>query len=268
MKMIRAATLMLVSAIGTAIAAPAWESELTPPGPGAHPALPPIGLDYRLSWKGMIQSGTLRMEFAPKGIKKPGRLVVRSSAASTGHAASLFPYQHDFWTELDPKSLHPRYFKAEEANRKGATITHVRYHPDRVHSSETKVSKKTGATVKSDMTFKHTPVFDIFSAMLHIRSQNLAAGDRISLVVQPFDNPYLLDVVSHGPEQHHGQQAIRMTVSMRKIDRDTRELKPYKKLKRPATLWLSDDDDRVILEVRAAAFIGDVRATLIRREKL
>jgi len=42
---------------------------------------------------------------------------------------------------------------------------------------------------------------------------------------------------------------------------------PYKKLKKPVTLWLSDDADRVPLELRAAVYIGDVRAVLTNFSK-
>jgi hypothetical protein len=44
-------------------------------------------------------------------------------------------------------------------------------------------------------------------------------------------------------------------------------LKPYKKMK-TATLWITDDEDRVPLELRVAAFIGDVRMTLTGQQKL
>jgi hypothetical protein len=54
---------------------------------------------------------------------------------------------------------------------------------------------------------------------------------------------------------------------MHKIDRKTLELRPYKKLKKDATLWLSDDADRIPVELRATAFIGDVRATLTAHTK-
>lgn len=53
-----------------------------------------------------------------------------------------------------------------------------------------------------------------------------------------------------------------LSVRMNKLDRDTLELLPYKKLKRDATLWLNDDKDSIPVEPRAAVFIGDVRAVL------
>ena len=104
--------------------------------------------------------------------------------------------------------------------------------------------------------------------MLHVRSQKLDTGDQITLVVHPFGTSYLLRVKVQGRELHNGRNAIRLTMGMRKIDRKTQELVAYKKLKKDATLWLSDDAERIPMEFRAAAFIGDVRATLTGHRKL
>jgi len=246
---------------------PAWKKELTSPEPGAHPAIPASTLDLQVSWKGMVDSGKLRVEFAPKDAKKPGSLVVRSFASSLGAAAVLFPYHSSFWSELDPASLKPRFFQAEESDNKESVTTTTRHFADRVETHEvTKVAKK-GTETEKDRLFKFAPVFDIFSAMLHVRSQKLDTGDQINLVVHPFGTPYLLRVKVEGREAHLDRKTIRLSVGMRKIDRKTLELLPYKKLKSDATLWLSDDNDRIPVEFRAAVFIGDVRATMTGFQK-
>jgi hypothetical protein len=254
--------------LSIAHAAPTWKGELTSSTPGPFPKLAPTVLDLQVSWNGTINAGTARVEFAPPDAKKPGNLIVRSSAASHGAAAALFPYQTNFWSELDPTSLRPRLFHAVETDDKEKVDTTVRYFPTRVESQEINKLLKTGKTTRSDRTFDFAPVFDIFSAMLHVRSQKLDSGDQIVLVVRPFGTSYLLKVNVVGREPHHGRNAIRLSMGMRKIDRKTLELLPYKKLKRDATLWLSDDADRIPLELRAAVFIGDIRATLTSHRKL
>lgn len=103
--------------------------------------------------------------------------------------------------------------------------------------------------------------------MLHVRSQKLDTGDKISLIAQPFGTAYLLRVTVQGRELHNGHNTIRLNLGMRKIDRKSLELLAYKKLKKDATLWLSDDAERIPVEFRAAAFIGDGRATLISHRK-
>ena len=250
-----------------AAADPAWKKELTSPAPGTHPPVPPGTLDLQLSWKGMLDSGKLRVEFSPENAKKPGAMVIRSSASSLGPAASIFPYRNNFWSEIDPLSLQPVFFHAVETDKKETVSTSTRHFSDRVESSESTKNLQKGTSTQTDRIFKFTPVFDIFSAMLHIRSQKLEAGDRISLVVHPFDNPYLLRVKVVGREDHLDRKTIRLSVGMHKIDRKTLELRPYMKLKRDATLWLSDDGARIPIEFRAAVFIGDVRATMTGFQK-
>lgn len=252
-----ALTLATVSA-----AEPAWKAELTPPSPGSFPSLEPCTLDLQLSWKGMLDSGRIRMEFSPRDVSKPGATVVRSSARSLGPAAALFPYENHFWSELDPVSLRPKLFRAVETDKSETVTTTTRHFPDRVECAETTRITSSGVEKKKDRVFMASPVFDIFSAMLHVRSQKLDVGDRITLLVHPFDTPYLLRVAVTAREKHLGKDAIRLSVGMRKIDRKTMELIPYKKMKSDATLWLSDDKDRVPIEFRAAVFIGDVRAVM------
>jgi len=249
-------------------ASPSWKAELTSPAPGSHPPLLPSVLDLQLSWKGMLNAGKVRMEFAPRDAKKPGTLVIRSSASSVGAASTLFPYQTHFWSELDPVSLKPRFFHAAESNRKKSVTTTTRHFTDRVEARETSRPVKSTKDTHKDSIFRFTPVFDIFSAMLHIRSQKLDPGDLITLAIHPVDNPNLLRVKVIAREKYNGRDAIRLTVGMRKINTKTLELMPYKKLKRDATLWLSDDKDRIPIEFRAAVFIGDVRATLTGFRKL
>ena len=248
--------------ISVASAAPAWQGELTSPAPGPFDLPAPAVLELQVSWNGTLNAGSIRMELAPPAARKPGVYVIRAASSSHGAAALLFPYHSDFWSELSPASLRPCYFHAVETDRKESVTTTVRHFPDRVESQEITRISKTGTTRQTDRVFDFAPAFDIFSAMLHVRSQKLDAGDHVALVIHPFDNPYLLRVKVLGRELHNGRKAIRLSLAMHKIDRQTLELLPYKKLKKDATLWLSDDAERIPIELRAAVFIGDIRATL------
>jgi hypothetical protein len=249
-------------------AAPTWQQELSSPKPGPFPKLQPTSITLQVSWKGLINSGIVNIDFAPPTARKTDFYVVRSSARSVGAAASLFPYQSRFWSELDPVSLRPRYFQSVETDKRETATTTVRHSPDRAICCEVTQRSDTGKVSEKNRTFIHTPIFDIFSAMLHVRSQKLEVGDPVTLVICPFESPYLLRVKVISKEVHNGRNAIRLSVGMRKIDSKTLELLPYKKLKQDATLWLSDDADRIPIELRAAAFIGDVRATLVDHRKL
>ena len=87
------------------------------------------------------------------------------------------------------------------------------------------------------------------------------------MLILPFKSPYFLKVKVEAKEKHAGKDAIRLSFAMQKIQFDTHELVAYKKLKKPVTLWLSDDTDRIPLELRASVYIGDVRAVLAKHTK-
>ena len=249
-------------------AEPSWKPELTSPLPGSFPKPAPTSLTFQVSWNGTLNAGIVRIEFAPPDVAKAGSYIIRSSAASKGTAALLFPYQTNFWSELATTSLRPHFFHAVETDHRETVTTAVRHFPTRVESRKITKPLKTGVSKPTDHVFEWSPVFDLFSAMLHVRSQKLATGDKITLVIHPFDTPYLLRVKVIGREVHQGRNTIRLTVGLRKINRKTSELIAYKKLKQDATLWLSDDADRIPVELRAAAFIGDVRVSLTSLKKL
>lgn len=210
----------------------------------------------------MIDAGSIKLDFAPADQPKPGCYVVRSSSRSKGAAASLFPYEADFWSEINAQTLQARQFFATEKDRRETIHTRATFQPHRAETHETTRHLKTGKTQTRQRGIDFSPVHDMFSAMLFARSQPLANGDRITLVVHPFATSYLVHIQVAGREQHEGQPAIHLKVSMQKINRTTFNLEPYKKMKRQASLWLSDDARRIPLEFRASVFIGDVRATL------
>lgn len=257
----------LLAALVTSSAAQDWKKQLGPSKPGGHPAMPRCSIELQLSWRGMLNAGRLEVDFAPKDAKKPGMFVTRATASSLGPAAGLFPYKGSMWSEVHPSTLRPRFFSGTETDRKETVVTTNRYLANRVESTEITTPIRRTISKRRDQTFHFTPVFDIFSAMFHVRSQKLAVGDTVRIVLMPFRSPYLLTAKVHSHEHHLGRPAIKMGISLRKIDRNTLALQPYAKMKREAILWLSDDADRIPLEFRAPVFIGDVRATLSRFDK-
>lgn len=239
-----------------------WTSEVGPKSPGSFPKLDPTTLEYRVSWKGLVDAGSVLLEFAPKAHPKPGSYVVRSSSRSLGPASSLFPYESSFWSEIKPSELTPQRFYATEKDKRETIESKTTFLASKAEYVETTRNLAQGSVKNRNRTFSFAPVHDLFSAMLFIRSQDLRKGDDIALVAQPFATPYLIRVHVVDHVVHQNQPAIQLRLSMNKINRDTLELEPYKKMKREASMWLSNDKDRIPLEFRASIFIGDVRASL------
>jgi hypothetical protein len=238
-----------------------WREELAPGKPGHHPPLAPVTLHYTLSWKGMIDAGSLTFSFGRPDPAHPRDYRITASGGSSGLASKLFPYKVNLASHLDPVRLRPRRFRGIEVEGDELTVTESTFYGAKVRSTETNRPHKAAPERKWTSEFRFAPAFDAFSAILQVRSQPLKAGDSLSYALVPFNTPYLVSIRVLGRERHLGRDAIKLAVSMRKIDPKSFRLVPYKKLK-SATLWISDDADRIPLELRSEVFIGDVRMSL------
>lgn len=258
------AFLTLLWFLGSFCHAAPWKAEIQPKSPGSFPPLAPTSLEYRVSWKGMLDAGSVHIDFSPKAHKKSSSYVVRSHSRSLGPASSLFPYESSFWSEINPTKLTAQRFFATEKDRRESTESKSIFSPTKTSfSAISRNLKKTTLKTRSH-TFSFSPVHDLFSAMLFVRSQKLQLGDRITLVAQPFASPYLIRIHVADHAFHRNEPAIHLRISMSKINLKTLQLEPYKKLNREASLWLSNDKHRIPLELRASVFIGDIRATLTK----
>ena len=255
----------LILGAGILSAAPAWKKELGPSKPGNFPMLPPGKLEYSLSWKGLLNSGKLGFDIGKPGAHKPGVIVIKSTGKSMGPGGAIFPYNGHGWSEVNVGSLRPRLASVDESKRGKHIRTDLRYFSDKVTFREVTKDKK-NQEVKSHV-FAQSPVYDIGSAILFIRSQPLKKGDKINLMMHPYSSPYLLKAKVLGREKRDGKPTIKLSLELFKVSTKSLTLKPYKKMKAPAQLWFSDDKLRLPVEVRSKVFIGDVRATLKGFEK-
>ncbi len=251
-------TLML--SVGMVSAAPKWKQDLKPIKPGNYPPLTAGKLEYSLSWKGLLNSGKLEFDIGKPGAHKPGVIVIKSTGKSTGPGGTIFPYNGHGWSEVKVDSLMPSFASIGESKRGKHIKTELHYLSDKVTLREVTKQKKK-QEVKTHV-FGQSPVYDIGSAILFIRSQRLNKGDEIKLMIHPYASPYLLKAKVLGKERLNNQDCIKLSLELHKISLKDMSLKPYKKLKEPALLWFSDDGKRLPLEVRSKVFIGDIRATL------
>ena len=214
----------------------------------------------------MLDAGQITFVFGKQDPAQPGDYLARAIGGSRGLAQKLFSYQQDFSARLDAATLRPRSFTGIETGSKKKITTRNTFTATGVQVRQTVCALSTGREFKGGHEFKFEPVFDVFSAMLYIRSKPLATGDKLALVIHPLAAPCLLESTVVAREPHDGRDAIRLDIKLQKIAPDL-SLEPYVKLKQ-ASLWLSDDQDRIPLDLRTEVFIGDVRMTLVRSTPL
>ena len=126
------------------------------------------------------------------------------------------------------------------------------------------VVEESGHLATTDVEQVRPHLFDLHSAALYLRSQPLKEGSAYRLPVYPATNAYLAIIKVIGRDRisvHAGTyNAIKLDLQLKRIGKHL-ELEPYKKFRR-ATIWVSDDAERLILRIEAQIFVGTVFAEL------
>ncbi len=246
--------------------AAAWSGTVTKDPPGAFPLLTPSRVEYDLSWNNLLSAGTAKIRFQNAG----DAWVARAEAGTTGLARGLWKYDCVMASVLDAASLQSRYMEHSETDSAETIAYRVGFEPKEVRT-ESKIMPKGGQTIEKLTRSPYGPMDDHQAAILYVRSQPLKTGQVITRVVQPFDRPYLATFTVQGREKRKGSgvdyPTIRLDVKIRKLHATKLDLAPFKKMK-TATIWVSDDDWRLPVEMHASIWVGFISATLVKREAL
>lgn len=250
-----------------------WLKTVTLLKAGSEPALKPCRLRYSLSWNHLINAGEVAIVMRnedPSGKPSSTILTGEASARSSGGARLLWAYDCELKSKVDRATLRPLWFEHSETENKKTVSYRTDFKQDRVVTLRYETDAATGKLKTKKRTFKYPHVFDLLSSILCLRSLPLKNGETLVGVVQPFDTPYLVSFEVQGREKRkylgEKKDTIRLGVKVQKINKDL-SLKKYKKMK-TATLWVSEDEYRLPLELRADIFVGYVAATLFERKFL
>jgi hypothetical protein len=237
---------------------PEWTKSLTSgKGPGSFQPPPPMRLIYRFGWSG-IQAATADVHFY-----SPTRdtFEVEATGGTSGFPRELFRLDVYHRATENKFTLRPIHFYQEERYRSATVKTNVDFTHDQVTGLREKIPSDQPSKPN---IFKFSPVFDLTTALLWVRSQPLVDGETESIVVWASNAPYLATVKVLGRDtikiDGRRQRAIKVDLKLNGIDKKMR-LKGYKLFK-GGRGWLSDDDKRIPLRIEADIFVGYVFAEL------
>jgi hypothetical protein len=237
-----------------------WEKTVSPATRGNFPNPRPFRATYQFGWNDIVAANA-EIRFR----KNDGRLELDGAGQTIGIVRALWRFDVRHRAIADAASLRPISMHQVDELRSKTITTDLLFNSAGVIRTRTDTKSKHPPSPKS---FFFPGLFDLHSALLHIRSQPLADGSVERLVVYPATNAYLATVTVVGRESvtlNAGTfKAIKLNLQLSKIGKD-RELEPHTKFKR-ATVWLSDDQDRLLLRIEAGVFIGTVFATLQKVE--
>jgi hypothetical protein len=236
-------------------AAPSWEATITKDPPGNFPEPPPIRTTYHFGWSGFT-AGTGDIHFSKIAAK---RFQLEANGGTTGLVRALWKLDATYRGLANAETLRPIESKQVEAYRRKKIITELRFTDPGV--SRTRTDGSGPSTVKA---FNFPGLFDLHSAMLYLRSQPLTDHSVYRIVVYPATSAYLTTVTVLGHERlsvHAGTfNAIKLDLQLKRLGKNL-ELEPHRKFRR-ATIWISDDANRIPLRIEAQIFVGTVFAEL------
>ena len=162
----------------------------------------------------------------------------------------------------EAQTLHPLETQQTENYRSKKLVTHLAFTDNGVTRTRTEGEGAAAGTKTREFSFPN--LFDLHSAALYLRSEPLKDRSVYRVVVYPATNAYLATITVAGREKisvHAGSyNAIKLDLQLKRVGKHL-ELEPHRKFRR-ATIWVSDDADRLLLRIEAQIFVGTIFADL------
>jgi hypothetical protein len=234
-----------------------WEATLSKDPVGNFPELRPLRASYRFGWSGLT-AATGDVHFTKPSESK---FQLDGTGRTIGLVRALWKLDLNYQAAANADTLRPIETQQIENYRSKKIATHLTFTNNGVTRARTEGNG--GAEAKTRQ-FRFPDLFDLFSAMLYLRSQPLKDHSVYRVVAYPATNAYLatVTVIGRGKISVHAASysAIKLDLQLKRIGKH-RELEPHRKFRR-ATIWVSDDTERLLLRIEAQVFVGTVFAEL------
>lgn len=251
-----AITILLASCTGSFAAD--WQATLSKEPAGNFPELRPLRASYRFGWSG-VTAATGEIHFT-----KPSndRFQLEGTGRTIGLVRALWKLDVTQRAVANSQTLAPIETQQTESYRSKKLATHLTFTNRGVTRKRIEGEGVTAKTTIRDFTLPN--LFDLHSAALYLRSQPLKPGKVYRLAVYPATNAYLATIKVIGRDKISVRagtyNAIKLNLQLKRIGKHL-QLEPHKKFRR-ATIWVSDDAERLILRIEAQIFVGTVFAEL------
>ncbi len=266
-----AIVLLLLLSFGSRSVAANWQSTLTKDPPGNFPELRPLRATYRFGWSGLtaatgevhfgsgLTAATGEVHFTKTS---EGRFQLDGTGRTIGFVRALWKLDVNYRALAHAETLRPVETLQTEDYRSKKITTHLSFTNNGVSRARTEGQGGSAGTKTREFRFPN--LFDLHSAMLYLRSQPLSERSTHRVVVYPATSAYLATITVLGREKISVRAgtytAIKIDLQLNRIGKKL-DLQPHRKFRR-ATIWISDDADRILLRIEAQVFVGTVFAEL------
>ena len=236
-----------------------WRDSLTPDIPGSFPPSRPFEAEFRIGWTD-IEAARAHTKITGDG---PGIIRFTGTCATSGLARMLWQLDGTLDSTSAIEGIQTVYSVQNETYAKYSILTQIVARPDGIWCLRENFPPR-----GNPARWKHikiSPLRDLFSGVLFIRSQNLVPGALISTIIFPGDCPFLVEIRDVGTCKINvagaARDAIKLDIHLQRINLKLGQVERYGKFQ-SGTIWLSNDADRIPLRVEINIFVGYVFAEL------
>ena len=172
-----------------------WQSKLTPPVLGAGPPMRLMHARYRFGWS-KFDAATADFDYAKT---TEGLLKLEVKTRTDGFVRKLWSMDATHTALFEPVTLRPVSALQTEIYQKDTLTTKLDFDAGGV--SRLRESQPPDKNRPQTKRFNFPGVFDLYGALLFVRSQPLENGDTVRCVVYPATDPYLAEVKVVGREK-------------------------------------------------------------------
>ena len=248
----------LLVALFTGSLAANWEATFSKEPAGNFPELRPLRASYRFGWSGLT-AATGDVHFSKPTCDK---FQFDGTGRTIGFVRALWKLDVNHRAVANAETLHPIETQQTESYRSKKIVTNLTFTAAEV--TRTRTDGEGVAAKTTTRQFSLPNLFDLHSAALYLRSQPLKDRSVYRIVVYPATNAYLATLSVVGREKVSVRagtyNAIKLDLKLKRIGKHL-ELEPHKKFRR-ASIWVSDDAERLLLRIEAQIFVGTVFADL------
>ena len=248
----------------SATAAPAdndWRARATPAA-GDFPMVDSFRAAFRIGW---LEIAAAKAE--AKLTANATEVSVHAEGGSIGLARRLYQLDATLDAVVRVPGLETVRSEQLEKYRKRTLLTEVA-------GSNGRLSTRRG-WIGDNLEWNPVKIFparDLFAAMLFIRSQPLARGDKVGVVAFPGDSAFFVEIESLGTEPlalgDERRDTLKLDLRISRVNtKKGNSLEPHSKF-RSGKIWLSNDADRIPLRAEVDIFIGYLFAEITSFEKL
>jgi hypothetical protein len=234
-----------------------WRSSVSKE-PGSFRPLRPVKVHYEFGWSGFTAADA----DVSIGTNGNDENVLLLSAKTTGLVRTLWKLDAQASSVCKRTTLRPVQLSQTEVYKKKSIITKVDFTAE--GPAQLRSLNPPDPVPPQVKLFKYPDSYDLFSALLFIRSRPLLRGESVRLCVYPGSAPYLATATVLGREKikvaKRYWDAIKCDLKLNGVE-DNFALKPHAKFKK-AFAWISDDNDRLLLKVQAEVFVGSIWAEM------